>query len=166
MSFNIGVTGHRDIVVTKKLRTEIENYLETLIYTHRDEEIYLLSPLAEGADRLVAEIFLAFQSYYPNLYLIVPIPFEQRRYMEDFDRASKHEFWTYTRQAKRLFCVEDTQGDGYRSVGVFVADRSDILLALWDGTDNHKAGGTADIVKYAKAQGKEVKHFLTQRQGG
>ena len=163
MSLIIGVTGHRDIVVSDALRASIYAYLEAIIHQHQGEEITLLSPLADGADRLVAEIFLSLKPTYPNLLLSVPMPFDQSRYMEDFDVDSKQEFTAYLNQASASFTVEDTQNDGYRSVGVFVAERSDVLLALWDGTNNHKAGGTADIVQYARSQQKDVKHFLSQR---
>jgi hypothetical protein len=37
-------------------------------------------------------------------------------------------------------------------------------LALWDGTFNAKLGGTGDIVAYARDGGKEVVHFLCERE--
>jgi hypothetical protein len=96
-------------------------------------------------------------------HLIVPMPFNQERYIEDFDDASKEEFLEYLKIADEVFEVENTQGCNYKSVGVYVADTSDILLALWDGIFNAKSGGTGDIVAYAKEQGKEVVHFLCDR---
>ena len=49
-------------------------------------------------------------------------------------------------------------------MGVYVADKSDTLLALWDGTFNAKSGGTGDIVAYARDEGKEVLYFLCERE--
>jgi len=164
MRLTIGVTGHRDVVVTEGLKQSIREYIEKLILKNSQKEITLLSPLADGADRLVADSFLELQSTYNNLKFIVPMPFDKERYMEDFDEKSKRDFFNYLQRADNFFEVEDTQNDGYRSVGVFVANRADVLLALWDGTDNHKAGGTADIVKYSKSQGHIVKHFLCKRE--
>ena len=44
-----------------------------------------------------------------------------------------------------------------------MANKSDILLALWDGTFNNKSGGTGDIVNYARGMDKKVVHFLCER---
>ena len=93
------------------------------------------------------------------------MPFNQERYMEDFDSESKEEFLEYLKIANEVFEVENSQGCNYKSVGVYVADKSDILLALWDGTFNAKSGGTGDIVAYAREQGREVVHFLCYREG-
>ena len=153
----IGITGHRDIVVTAKLKQGIKDFFINL----KAKEITLLSPLADGADRLVADIYM--NVFKEKAHLIVPMPFNQERYIEDFDDASKEEFLEYLKIADEVFEVENTQGCNYKSVGVYVADTSDILLALWDGTFNAKSGGTGDIVAYAKEQGKEVVHFLCDR---
>jgi hypothetical protein len=153
----IGITGHRDIVVTAKLKQGIKDFFINL----RAKEITLLSPLADGADRLVADIYM--NVFKEKAHLIVPMPFNQERYIEDFDDASKEEFLEYLKIADEVFEVENTQGCNYKSIGVYVADTSDILLALWDGTFNAKSGGTGDIVAYAKEQAKEVVHFLCDR---
>jgi len=83
--------------------------------------------------------------------------------MEDFDSTSKEEFLEYLKMADEVFEVKNSQGCHYKSVGVFVADECDVLLALWDGLFNHKSGGTGDIVAYARDDGKEVVHFLCER---
>jgi len=62
-----------------------------------------------------------------------------------------------------LIEVENTLRCNYKSVGVYVVNKSDILLALWDGTFNHKFGGTGDIVEYARDEEKEVVHFVCKR---
>ena len=153
----IAITGHRDIVVTKKLKQDIKEFFLNL----KDKNTKLLSPLADGADRLVAHIYL--EVFQKEASLIVPMPFNKERYMEDFDSESKEEFLEYLKIADEVFEVENSQGCNYKSVGVYVADKSDILLALWDGTFNAKSGGTGDIVAYAREQGKEVVHFLCDR---
>ncbi len=153
----IGITGHRDIVQTKQLKQDIRDFFINL----KDRDTKLLSPLADGADRLVADIYL--EVFKEKAHLIVPMPFQQKRYMEDFDNESKEEFLGYLKMVDEVFEVENTQGCNYKSVGIFVADKSDILLALWDGTFNNKSGGTGDIVAYARDKGKEVVHFLCDR---
>jgi len=156
----IGITGHRDIVQTFQLKQDIRQ-LFTNLY-NQEQEVQLLSPLADGADRLVADIYL--EVFKDKAHLIVPMPFDKKRYMEDFDSESKEEFLEYLKIAKSVIEVENTQGCHYKSVGVYVADKSDILLALWDGTFNAKSGGTGDIVAYAKDEGKEVIHLKCARE--
>ena len=158
-TITIGITGHRDIVVTEQLKQDIKTFFIKLQIV--DQSTKLLSPLADGADRLVADIYL--EVFKGKAHLIVPMPFNKERYMEDFDSHSKEEFLDYLKVSDRVFEVENRQGCHYKSVGVYVAEESDILLALWDGTFNAKSGGTGDIVKYAKDGGKEVVHFLCRR---
>jgi uncharacterized phage-like protein YoqJ len=153
----IGITGHRDIVVTTQLKQDIRDFFINL----QDRDTKLLSPLADGADRLVADIYL--EIFREKAHLIVPMPFNQNRYMKDFNNNSKEKFLEYLKVTDEVFEVRNTQGCNYKSVGVFVADKSDILLALWDGTFNAKSGGTGDIVAYARDEGKEVVHFLCER---
>ena len=160
-TINIAITGHRDIVVTKQLKVDLKSFFKQLKPKYKI--VKLLSPLADGADRLVADIYL--EVFQKEANLIVPMPFNQKRYMEDFDNESKEEFLEYLKIADKVFEVENTQGCNYKSVGVYVADKSDILLALWDGTFNAKSGGTGDIVAYAREQGREVVHFFCDREG-
>jgi len=157
----IGITGHRDIVQTFKLQQDIRQLFSNLY--KKSDDVKLLSPLADGADRLVADIYL--EVFKEKANLVVPMPFNQERYMEDFDSESKKEFLEYLKIAKSVIEVENTQGCNYKSVGVYVADKCDILLALWDGTFNAKSGGTGDIVAYAREQGKDVVHLLCEREG-
>ena len=158
----VGITGHRDIVETNELRSSIENLFIKL--SNKNDEVVLLSPLADGADRLVADIYL--EIFKEKAKLIVPMPFDKTRYMEDFEGESKEEFEAYLKIAEDVIEVKNRQGCNYKSVGVYVADECDVLLALWDGTFNKKSGGTGDIVNYAKDEGKEVVHFLCERMFG
>ena len=44
----------------------------------------------------------------------------------------------------------------YLAAGQGVADASDVLIAVWDGAAAAGTGGTADVVHYAKARGRDV----------
>ncbi len=158
-SITIGVTGHRDIVITENLKDNIKGFFIGL----KSKYIKLLSPLADGADRLVADIYL--DVFRDKAHLAVPMPFNQKRYMDDFDRGSKDKFLNYLEVADEVFEVDNNQGCNYKSVGIYVADNSDILLALWDGTFNNKFGGTSDIIKYARDIEKKVIHIKCKREG-
>jgi len=156
----IGITGHRDIVKTVELKKHIKEFFINL--QNSTSETKLLSPLADGADRLVAKIYL--EIFKEEATLIVPMPFDQERYMKDFDSKSKKDFLNYLEVAEEIYIVEDREKDNYKSLGYHVVNKSDTLLALWDGTFNHKSGGTGNVVAYAKEKDKEVIHFSCNRE--
>ena len=95
--------------------------------------------------------------------LIVPMPFDKDVYMEDFDVVSKNNFLELITKSDDIFKVENTKNNPYKSVGTYIVDHCDVLIALWDGTLNQKLGGTGDIVSYAKSSGIELKHFKCER---
>ena len=67
----IGVTGHRNLhpEETELLQDQVRQLLRFLQQRYPDTPLLLLSPLAEGADRLVAKVALA-----EKIRLIVPLP--------------------------------------------------------------------------------------------
>ncbi|RSK28761.1 hypothetical protein EJF36_18825 [Bacillus sp. HMF5848] len=81
-----------------------------------------------------------------GINLEVPLPFERERYVRDFvTTSSKDEFDALCAQAVAAYVVE---GSGYYNVGSYVAQTSDILLALWDlNFKKELPGGTAHIVR-------------------
>ena len=161
-NITIGVTGHRDIIPTLELKVDIKNFFLQLFQKY--SRVKLLSPLADGADRLVADIFLDLQTEHKGLELIVPMPFNQKRYMEDFNKESKEKFIEYLHLASETFEVQSNESCHYKNLGIYVTDKSNILLALWDGTFNQKSGGTGDIVQYARDNNKDVVHFFSERE--
>ena len=160
----VAITGHRDMVETEELRQKVLGFFTELL--GKNDELVLLSPLADGADRFVAKIFLELQKEHKHLSLIVPMPFSQERYMLDFDEASQKEFLELLEAADGSFQIPSRGDKPYQELGKYIVNVSDTLLALWDGTYNGKAGGTGDVVEYAQGMGKaEVVHFLCEREG-
>jgi uncharacterized phage-like protein YoqJ len=149
----IAVTGHRDIVITEALKEAVRHYLKDV--TQKYDEVVLLSPLAVGADQLVAKVALE----YDNIILEVPMPFHQERYLEIFDASSRENFLRLSQEAKHLFVIPKAYTHPYENLGRYMVEHSDVLLALWDGTINGKKGGTADVVGYAKP----LKHLPVKR---
>lgn len=49
----------------------------------------------------------------------------------------------------------------FYEAGKHVVDRSDILIAVWDGLAARGLGGTADVVRFAQGQRKRVIHLDT-----
>lgn len=157
----VAITGHRDMIETKELREKVSSFFDDVI--QKSKELTLLSPLAEGADRFVAKIFLEKQKEHKHLSLVVPMPFSKERYLKDFDEASQKEFFELLDKANDSFSVPNLGNSGYVTLGRYIVDSSDILLALWDGTYNGKAGGTGDVVEYSQGKA-ELVHFICERE--
>jgi hypothetical protein len=114
----------------------------------------ILSPLAEGADRLVAVEAKALGA---TLGAVLPFPIS--RYLEDFPtQASKDDFLALLAEAATIATMPNppTDEDGYLEAGHAVVDRADVMIALWDGLEAKGRGGTADIVEYAVDRGVPV----------
>lgn len=153
LSLCVGVTGHRDIEVNASAAVEA---LVREAFARLEKglacPITVLSSLAEGADRLVARIGLE-----RGHQLIVPLPLAVEDYATDFATPeSRREFDELLGRATRVFVVErlvahtgeEARDVAYRSAGTAVARNCHLLLALWDGVDNGKPGGTSDIVHF------------------
>ena len=181
----IGVTGHRKIpdFVIDKIRKAIEYKIYDL-YDEKSKNtiidvkntpiaLSIITPLAEGADRLVAyevlktkEIFTGSKTSIPiiDTRLEAVLPMRKADYLEDFDTAeSISEFEELISKSRRpislkenLFKDEIKNGDlsearnqAYLDVGRYVVDNCDVLIALWNGQPAAGKGGTAEIVDYA-----------------
>lgn len=122
----------------------------------------VLTPLAEGADRLVAKEALKR----PGTEIEVALPLAREDYVRDFGtRASIEEFEALCRKARHVYALrteplpaaapddaraEEERKRAYEDVGRHVVDRSDVLIAVWDGRPSRGRGGTAEIVAYAR----------------
>lgn len=155
----LGVTGHRD------LRPQDIDHLEEILRNefvrfqadYPSTPLILLSALADGADRLAAKI--ALQS---GLRLAVVLPMPSADYEEDFSEESREEYKALIEHAEYLtelpilpgVTPEDIRFHGYHremqyaSAGAYIASHSTLLIALWDGIELQKIGGTSQVVKF------------------
>jgi hypothetical protein len=147
--FIFGVSGHRDLVPADlpELRHRLREIFRRSISSRPNATFQLLTPLAEGADRIAAEEALLL-----GIKLVVPMPMIQPEYERDFTSAdSLGAFRRLLKTADVQFVVTDAdstwQGDDrtqqYAAVGDYIARTSHLLILLWDGKENQKIGGTA-----------------------
>ncbi len=148
----IGITGHRNIhedavgAISDKLR----EFFRRLKETYPDSPLILISPLAEGADQLVASLALEM-----GMGLLAVLPMEQAEYKKDFEGESVNQTFDGLLNQSVLcktlldFDPVDQRNLCYANVGKWVVDNSDIVLALWDGDLNELTGGTGEIVNYS-----------------
>jgi hypothetical protein len=165
-----GVTGHRFIDQQDPLLAEaIRDVLDLLRSRCRrgteatPVSLVVVSALAEGADRMVAREALTRGS---GLEVVLPLPCED--YLTDFEsETSKSEFRGLLGQASAVteLAASGTRDQAYERAGRAIVDRSDVLLALWDGHAAQGRGGTAEIVAYARRRGVPVVHLPVQRIG-
>jgi hypothetical protein len=155
--FVFGVSGHRDARAEDSV--ELENRIQIVFdrfrLAHPGASFELLSPLAEGADRIATEVALR-----SGIRLVVPMPMAQADYERDFTTdESLKEFRRLLAAADSQFEVSPEEGSQgsqasansragkYAVVGDYIARRSHVLILLWDGQDNDKMGGTAWVKK-------------------
>ncbi len=159
MKLTVGVTGHRDLVKDEMpaLRDQVRAFLIELDADYPDLDLQILSPLAEGADQLVAEVALEL-----DLPVIVPLPMRRDEYEKDFtDDGALERFQQMLAQCEIIslpIADEDAGGTGvllatdrerqYAQMGIFISNHCQILLALWDGKIGGAIGGTAGVVNY------------------
>ena len=150
----IGVTGHRKLenlsALTDAIRSAIDS-IRQMAPPLRNTPLLLcvLSPLAEGADRLVAREVLKV----PGTVLEVALPLDKTDYMRDFETdESKAEFEALFSQARtiRQLPFQDDRVIAYDQAGRYVVDQCDVLIALWDEKSSAGHGGTQEIVQYAR----------------
>jgi hypothetical protein len=154
---HVGVTGHRFLAEVEKLRAAVEEALDRIEEAFPEASLMIVSPLAEGADRLVAEAALE-----RGMTLIAPLPFAREEYMTDFETdESKREFQTLLDQADEVIKLPPTpeRNDAYAQVGEWVLERSDAIIALWDGQPAQGKGGTADVAQRALERDMPVLHI-------
>jgi hypothetical protein len=150
----IGVTGHRKLENHSALSVAIQSsikYVRQMIPPLKRTPLLLciLSPLAEGADRLVAKEIIKI----PGSILEVVLPLQKDDYIQDFETVeSKAEFEELISKASNVKILTSKGGraEAYEQVGRYIVDQCDVLIALWDGEEASGKGGTQEIVQYAR----------------
>jgi hypothetical protein len=202
LAFRVGVTGARDLPADQlpRIRVGVDAILELVrselsclarmtevrdAYRADPPALHLLSPLAEGADRLVAQAALALDGVYR---LHVPMPFPRCEYRNDFVHAdpapgrgrannplpappgdggtNADTFDRLLAQAASKLELDGGRDDpandrydearSYEAVGRLVVRNCDLLIAIWDGKPGKGRGGTADTVRFAANFGPPV----------
>ena len=166
----LGVTGHRRLELEKKVAAAVDAVLDEIVRRAAGEraagqhgagedapplKLSVLSPLAEGADRLVAKRVLAREGG----ELEAVLPMDEREYEADFATdASRAEFRSLLARACTIHRLPPVpkREEAYAAAGRYVVDRCDILIAVWDGAPEEGRGGTAEIVRYARARARRL----------
>lgn len=159
----IGVTGHRSFARTAEVGHAVDRLLQRLMDGRDDVELW--SSLAEGADRMVADLAIA-----RGARLVAVLPVADDDYRHDFTTAGSRA--DFDRLLAVATSVEVTGPDGtgdrtsaYHRAGAAVVGAVDVLVALWDGGPVRGRGGTAEIVELARRAGTRVEVVSVERAG-
>lgn len=158
----IGVTGHRQLR-DRGVAIEMTNAVLRRVLEQPTSPV-VVSSLAEGADRLVAELVLGLPG--ATLEVILPLPADD--FLDDFDSPqSRAEFWALLERASVVRVADQVAGDSrpaaYERAGHMVVDTCDVLIALWDGQPSRGQGSTADLIQYALDHDVLVEIVLVER---
>jgi hypothetical protein len=145
----VGITGHQRIpagavdLVTARIVATLEEVGQPLTG---------VSSLAAGADQIFAQAVLGAGG---RLHVVVPCA----RYEQAFaDEAGRQEYARLLAAASGIETLSHPapSAAAFFEAGQRVVDLSQLLIAVWDGEAPTGAGGTADLVQYARERGAEI----------
>jgi hypothetical protein len=174
LAFRVGVVGHRPNRLDGGKLGELAATISLILKTVKEEthavgrerrELYdgacpvmrVVSPLAEGTDRIFAE-----QALELGFELCAVLPFPKAEFEKDFaegtalETDSLNRFQRLLAKAATRFELDGTRaedGEAYGQGGLVVLNQSDLLIVVWDGERQGKRGGTEDTLDQARKRG-------------
>jgi hypothetical protein len=149
---SIGVTGHQ--VLPAPVKEFVAIRLPLLVgepHGRRPTDV-TVSSLAAGADQLVARYMIGLGA---KLLVVIPCMHYERTFKALNDLHTYRRLLAQAAEVERLPFLEPNE-EAFMAAGRVVVDKSDWLLAIWDGEKSRGLGGTADVVAYARQLGKRV----------
>jgi len=116
------------------------------------DKVLAVTSLAAGSDQIFAECALATGG---QLVAVIPCEGYERTFNDPSDLASYHRLLKLSTD-QLLLPYQEPSEEAYWAAGKRIVDMADILVAVWDGEPAGGLGGTADVVKYAEKQKKEI----------
>lgn len=173
----LGESGHRNIPHEDRARTK-ETVCE-IIWKLKEQcgqkgaRIAMINAFAQGGDMICAEA--AFEA---GVDVFALLPCEREKYLKSFsEEEDREKLLPYLERVKGVRIAPDVEKRGawflargmdkesyeYRQLGIYMAQRSDLLFALWDGKPpkSEYGCGTAEVVEFAL----EGKYFGFEKTG-
>ena len=187
----IGITGNRDISEEQIvfIKERIEEFLSNCQKDNEFVELIVLTPLADGVDRIIANSIL---ENFLNIKILVPLPFSEFIYKNTFGKGLKvnkiSEFESIKEYESLIYKIKkhnkcddiyinlefdkenylnqniDEQrkirNEQYALLGEYLIEKSDILIAVYDKNREIKKGGTIEIVTKFKNEALDNKKLI------
>lgn len=170
---SVGITGHRiEALPEGAVEPAIERIESALVqlrqgaldlyakerqfFSDAPPRLLVISPLADGADQIAAEIALNL-----GFELQALLPFDRDTYRTTLHNSGLRRF---DELVGRAACVlelpgeRDDQMKAFAMAGRGTVAHCDVLLALWDGLPPRGRGGTGEIVAMAIRRGTAIAH--------
>ena len=176
MQIRIGVTGHRNLENTSQLKRsirdaltkslnailQINNKMTETLPTYR-----VITPLADGADRLIAIEAMSVL----NAKMEVVLPMIKEEYKATFySDESRKEFENLLTKAAGIHSliskplqehfpgldIDKCRRAAYKVIGEHIVDNCDILIVVWDGKKMDGESGTYVTLTYARIKKKPI----------
>ena len=173
----IGIAGNRDISNEQSIfiKENIENFLKKSLENKSFEEIVVLTPLADGVDRIIADVVL---DNFSDMRILIPLPFSENLYKNTFEKGLKtnnisqensiKEYEDILQKIKKHNKCDDIyinlefdkenylnqnideqrkiRNEQYYLLGEYLIEKSDNLIAVYDKNREIKKGSTLEIV--------------------
>lgn len=108
-----------------------------------------------GADQRFVETVLRRGG---SFTAIIPFAGYELKFAEGQDREAYERFLAQAADVEVLKAAASNR-EAYLKAGKQVVNRSEMLIAVWDGKPAAGLGGTADVVAYARQCGRLVHHI-------
>jgi len=169
-TLRIGITGYHNLNPEQigTIEQGIDEAIGFIEEQYADHYLTVFSSLAAGADRLVARHLLNREA--ARLIAILPLPVED--YINDFgptddfridgqgaELRKEFNYWL-SRKAIEIITmpVSPTRKAAYFKAGYFIAENSDVIIAIWNGSERGGNSITDQIVARAELLNKPICH--------
>ena len=173
----IGITGNRDISEKQIIfiKKRIEEFLNNFKKDNEFSNIIVLTPLADGVDRIIANSII---ENFSNIKILVPLPFSESIYKNTFGKGLKinnisqaesiKEYESLIYKIKKHNKSDDIfinlefnkenylnqnideqrkiRNEQYALLGEYLIEKSDNLIAVYDKNREIKKGSTLEII--------------------
>lgn len=145
----IGCTGHQSL--TEETQDAVAQALLARLRSLEGKFEGVCS-LAVGADQIFARVALSAGG---RLHVVVPCEGYLNTFQTNEGRSQYERFLAVSTSREQLGFSTPTE-EAFMEAGRTVVDRSNLVLAVWDGRPSAGFGGTADVVAYATSQSKSI----------
>lgn len=137
--FKVSITGNRDISTSKVnfIYKKIKKILEEIIENNPSKEIFIITPLADGVDRIIADIVLD-NDIFKSFEFLIPLPMSENIYLKTFGKGLKINNITAKKSADEYFKLKNKIEDFNKKEESILNLPFDDKLYLSSSEDNQR----------------------------